>query len=318
VIRQSASTAPSYLKPRQADALGKFVRLIEELSTLKDHCIVEILRHVLERTDYFGLKAPKRKSRGRAAAGDDRAANDVVPADSDSAESVAPDAIDERRENVEELITAAHQFDLANPGGTLDQFLSESVLATDLDEWDESRSAVSLMTLHAAKGLEFPAVFIVAVEQNILPHSRSKNDSNEVEEERRLLFVGMTRAKEELYLSHVERREFRGQTATAIPSQFLMELPSSAASEPRVARPRAPAARGRLMTGAELAGESSGLVAERCDLAQGMLVRHPIYGLGRVTELSGYGPGRKATIRFTVGDSRTFVLNRSKLSPVKV
>ena len=231
--------------------------------------------------------------------------------------------LDERRANVEELITAAHQYDVANPGGDLGQFLTESVLATDLDAWDPERAAVSLMTLHAAKGLEFPVVYIVAVEHGILPHQRSIDDpDDDLEEERRLLFVGMTRAKEELYLSYVCKRDYRGQSRLAIPSQFLTELaPEARGSREAVVdsmterKPLATTA--RLVTAAELAGESASPPARVGSFHEGMLVRHSHYGLGRITTLSGSGAMRKATVRFTTGDSRTFVIAKAILHPVK-
>src|SRR5262249_45926128 len=101
-------------------------------------------------------------------------------------------------------------------------------LASDVDGWDDQQDCVSVMTLHAAKGLEFPVVYMVAVEQGLLPHERSLAYEEEVEEERRLCFVGMTRAKEELNLCHARLREFRGQRLYAVPSMFLGELPADA------------------------------------------------------------------------------------------
>ncbi len=107
----------------------------------------------------------------------------------------------ERLANIEELITAAKQFAAEEVGRTIGDFLENITLASDLDSWDERQDCVSIMTMHAAKGLEFPVVYMVAVEQGLLPHERSLGRNEEVEEERRLAFVGMTRAKEELYLS---------------------------------------------------------------------------------------------------------------------
>ena len=111
------------------------------------------------------------------------------------------------------------------PARTIGDFLENITLASDVDGWDEQQDCVSVMTMHAAKGLEFPVVYMVAVEQGILPHERSLGRDEEVEEERRLAFVGMTRAKEELYLCHARMREFRGKTLYAVPSMFLDELP---------------------------------------------------------------------------------------------
>jgi len=132
----------------------------------------------------------------------------------------------ERLANVEELLTDAREFDMRHPGdGQLEQFLEETALVADTDAWETESDKVSLMTMHAAKGLEFPIVFIVACEQGLLPHERSMQDEEKVEEERRLLFVGITRAQQELQLSYAQYRMFRGVLAPAIPSPFLMELP---------------------------------------------------------------------------------------------
>jgi DNA helicase-2/ATP-dependent DNA helicase PcrA len=132
----------------------------------------------------------------------------------------------ERLANVEEFISVTRQFDLRHPdGGTIEQFLEEVALASDPDRWDETDDCVALMTLHAAKGLEFPVVYIVGLEQGLLPYEDSWRDVEELEEERRLLFVGITRAREEVTLTRAVFREFRGQRRLTIPSPFLLELP---------------------------------------------------------------------------------------------
>jgi DNA helicase-2/ATP-dependent DNA helicase PcrA len=154
----------------------------------------------------------------------------------------------ERLENIEELLTVAHEFDerettpappqegnnsVAPPReenySPLEEFLEQAALVSDVDALDQETDRVSLMTLHAAKGLEFPVVYIVAIEDGILPHERSTHELMQLEEERRLFFVGITRAEEELRLSRAERRDFRGSYAmTAILSRFLFELPNDA------------------------------------------------------------------------------------------
>ena len=131
----------------------------------------------------------------------------------------------DRLANIEELITAARQFAAEDRSRTIGDFLENITLASDVDWWNEKQDCVSVMTMHSAKGLEFPVVYLTAVEQGLLPHERSLGREDEVEEERRLAFVGMTRAKEELYLCHARMREFRGQTLYAVPSMFLDELP---------------------------------------------------------------------------------------------
>ncbi len=131
-----------------------------------------------------------------------------------------------RLANIEELLTDARQVDEQNPGGgKLEEYLERSWLVNDTDNWDAQTDKATLMTLHAAKGLEFPVVFIVAVEDGVLPHERVGQHPDELEEERRLAFVGITRAKEELQLSYAVTRDFRGVRRRTIPSSFLMEMP---------------------------------------------------------------------------------------------
>ncbi len=137
----------------------------------------------------------------------------------------------ERLANIEELITAAHQFHAEDNSRTIGDFIENITLASDVDGWDEKQDCVAVMTLHAAKGLEFPVVYMLAMEQGILPHERSIMRNEELEEERRLAFVGMTRAEEELYLCYARMREFRGQTLYAVPSMFLEELPREGVDE---------------------------------------------------------------------------------------
>ncbi|HEY3393859.1 MAG TPA: UvrD-helicase domain-containing protein [Lacipirellulaceae bacterium] len=131
-----------------------------------------------------------------------------------------------RLANIEELLTDARQFDEQNPGdGRLEEYLERTWLVNETDNWDAETDKATLMTLHAAKGLEFPVVFIVAVEDGVLPHERVGQHPDELEEERRLAFVGITRAKEELQLSYAVTRDYRGVRRRTIPSSFLMEMP---------------------------------------------------------------------------------------------
>ncbi|MFO7904395.1 MAG: 3'-5' exonuclease [Pirellulaceae bacterium] len=133
---------------------------------------------------------------------------------------------EERLENLDELLTDAREFDESHPEeGGLEAYLEQTSLVADVDDWDTENNCVSMMTLHAAKGLEFPVVFVVGLEEDMLPHLRSKEDPNQVEEERRLLFVGMTRAKEELHLGAAQQRTIRGKVDVRVTSRFLMELP---------------------------------------------------------------------------------------------
>jgi DNA helicase-2/ATP-dependent DNA helicase PcrA len=248
---------------------------------------------------------------------------------------------EDRLANLDELISAAREFDREHPGGTVVDFLEDISLASAVDRWKDDSGSVTLMTLHAAKGLEFPVAFIVGLEQGILPHSRANESDDELEEERRLLFVGITRAERELYLSHCRIREFRGQRQSTIPSCFLAELHEDAmmirdltggetpmsSPPPWRDRPEWPKSKGklsefRLMTAADLAGAGPNLSPTPssdvlCDFQPGVSVMHPQYGIGRIIAIDGAGPNRKGRVAFTLGGERTFILAKSPLKPVK-
>lgn len=186
------------LGKRAATALQKFARLIDDASSGNSDGVAGLLNSIIARTGY---------SEGWSEGHDER---DL-----------------QRLANVEELVTAAAQYDAQNPDdGSLEGFLEGASLVADVDAVDEHAGKVTLMTLHAAKGLEFPVVFVVAVEQGLLPHERSLQDNSphELEEERRLLFVGMTRAQERLFLTQTETRTIRGKKLSTIPSPFLREM----------------------------------------------------------------------------------------------
>ncbi len=129
-----------------------------------------------------------------------------------------------RLENLEELIAAAEEFQHARESATPEEFLDTVALLSDVDEWSAERGAVTLMTLHSAKGLEFPVVFLTGMEEGVFPHVKSMDDPEELEEERRLCYVGLTRAKRQLYLSYALHRRLHGY-GLGEPSRFLLEIP---------------------------------------------------------------------------------------------
>ncbi len=142
--------------------------------------------------------------------------------------SSTSDPEDEARlENIEELVVGVTTFEYRNPGATLEDFLEEVSLLTDVDRWDPNADAITLMTLHSAKGLEFPVVFIAGLEDGLLPLIRSGEgeDLGQLEEERRLMYVGMTRAKKHLYLTYSRYRKRYNSPTFSIPSRFLKEIP---------------------------------------------------------------------------------------------
>ena len=138
----------------------------------------------------------------------------------------------ERWENILELRTVAQQYRDLSPRESLAAFLESVALVSDVDGYDEKLDRVTLITLHQAKGLEFPVVLIVGVEENLLPHMRSMDDPDQLEEERRLFYVGITRAKNRLYLLHAFRRTFMGQSTVNPPSRFLEDIPKHLITTP--------------------------------------------------------------------------------------
>lgn len=147
-----------------------------------------------------------------------------------------------RLENIQEFINVAREFEKDFEDetglGELGEFLSQVALVSDVDELDENSESVTLMTLHAAKGLEFPVVFLAGLEENIFPHSRAQNSNSEMEEERRLMYVGVTRAEERLFLSYAKRRQVWGEFKYFNPSRFLDEIPAKLVEENRTREPQ--------------------------------------------------------------------------------
>ena len=171
-----------------------------------------------------------------------------------------------RIENLKELRTVTRRFEEEHPGAGLDEFLAHVALMSDVDAYDDRTPAVTLMTLHAAKGLEFPVVFLVGLEEGVLPHARSTFESADLEEERRLCYVGVTRAREQLYLTCARLRILYGQVAQNEVSRFVEEIPAELRLDvsrqwlAELARREA-----RLLVGAGLPGAGSGSSGGRGD-----------------------------------------------------
>ncbi len=241
----------------------------------------------------------------------------------------------DRAQNVEELIAAAAEFDpstaleaedIEEVGelSELDLFLQKISLVAEVDNLDPEADAVTLMTLHNAKGLEFPVVIIGGLEEGLLPLSRSYDTLEELEEERRLFYVGITRAQRKLYLTHAVTRRRAGDRLISSPSSFLRPLPEELVigleteryAERATSRRRAMEAEGWLGRGerARLPGEltydytDSQETAVMPALTEGSRVRHPRFGTGTVTRLDGHGIDLKAVIDFeSVGTKKVMV-----------
>ena len=222
-----------------------------------------------------------------------------------------------RVENLEELIIAAGQFEFdAEETGhrhPMTAFLSQAALEAGEEQSEASNDQVSLMTLHAAKGLEFPVVFLCGMEEGLFPHSRSTDDPRKLEEERRLCYVGMTRAKQKLVMSYAESRRWHGTERYSTPSRFLRELPAERVEEVRV--------RGTVLRpGTRFRSEPPSGAASRHDesgaLRLGQRVEHPKFGEGVVLTCEGQGAHARVQVNFERTGSKWLVVAFANLVPV--
>ncbi len=185
--------------PKTANAVREFVCMIKkQTENLEKMYLSEFLSSLIEESGYV---------------------NELAEEGTDEAKS--------RIENIREFISVARDFENSESQGDLGEFLTQLSLVSDIDNLEEESQSVTLMTLHSAKGLEFPVVFLAGLEEGIFPHARALNSSFEMEEERRLMYVGVTRAKESLYLSYAKKRLIYGDYKYYTPSRFLGEIPQS-------------------------------------------------------------------------------------------
>ncbi len=215
----------------------------------------------------------------------------------------------DREANVDELLAHAEQYDLQQPQGGLRGFLEDVALVSEVDDLEQGDERVTLMTLHAAKGLEFRAVFIAGCEEELLPHFRAlaEGDSEQgLEEERRLFYVGMTRARERLFLSHAAHRMHFGQGSSRVPSRFLEELPEDAVQ-------------GYEQPGAEpdLGAFEAAPKSTYAALRVGDRVRHGEFGNGTVETLQGSGINARASVHFPRLGTKTLLLEYARLEVLR-
>ncbi len=199
------------------------------------------------------------------------------------------DEATDRVQNVQELYNAALQFQEENEDVTLQAFLQSTALSSDLDNLKEGQTAVSLMTLHSSKGLEFPVVFLVGLEQGLFPGYRSLSDPASLEEERRLCYVGITRAQERLYLSFARERRLYGSREPAMRSQFLDELPEELLAQQRKS----------YQTYTKSASTTRGQQQTKHNWQVGDRVLHKTFGIGEITHVFGEGNKVSVAIKFS-------------------
>jgi DNA helicase-2/ATP-dependent DNA helicase PcrA len=237
-----------------------------------------------------------------------------------------------RIENLAELVSAAREYEGREQEPSLRGFVDRLSLLSDVDEEEGSRDArIWLMTLHSAKGLEFPTVILAGLEEGLFPHSRSREDEEELEEERRLCYVGMTRARRNLILSGAARRRVFGEYKSSEPSRFIDEIP------PELIERQAPATNSyqghfphyEFRTNPYGRGHRGGTAREPAPayayededqttgmaLRPGMQVRHPQFGLGSVISVEALEDDTKLVVRFTAVGQKTLRARFARLEP---
>ena len=282
--RAAGAIASDDLNGRAANAVTAFMSLIErmarEIDGLALHDKVDHVIHLSTLIDFF------KKDKGEKG--------------------------ETRVENLAELVSAAKSFetDPADDMAPLDAFLAHAALEAGEDQADAWEDCVQLMTMHSAKGLEFPLVFICGMEDGLFPHQRSVADPRGLEEERRLCYVGITRAMRSLYITHAEQRRLHGMDAFSQPSRFIAEIPDEYVEEVRprvqVARPLRSPGSGRRRTAAADAGNELGI-------RLGQQVRHKKFGDGVILNYEGQGAHARVEVNFEDAGTKWLVLSYANL-----
>ena len=278
------------IKGKTKEKLEEFGILIFTLvAEMEDRTVLDILESILDRTGYLAQLEESTDPQDQA-----------------------------RAENIGELLSVAKDFQDTNPSGTVEDFLEQVALVNDVDSFEQEESKVTLMTLHAAKGLEFPIVFLGGLEEGLFPHSRTLMNPEEVEEERRLAYVGITRAEKELYISNATTRTVFGRTSGYLPSRFIDEIPEELVDGLRAKRkvpddikrhvPQHMSVTSRPVTKPIVRNE---VIA---DWKIGDTAIHSKWGNGKVINVAGEGAGVKLTIEFPTQGVRVVM---AKFAPVK-
>ena len=278
------------IKGKTKEKLEEFGILIFTLvSEMEDKTVLDILESILDRTGYLAQLEESTDPQDQA-----------------------------RAENIGELLSVAKDFQDTNPSGTVEDFLEQVALVNDVDSFEQEEAKVTLMTLHAAKGLEFPIVFLCGLEEGLFPHSRTLMNPEEIEEERRLAYVGITRAEKELYISNATTRTVFGRTSSYLPSRFIDEIPEELVDGLRAKRkvpddikrhvPQHMSVTSRPVTKPIVRNE---VIA---DWKVGDTAIHSKWGNGKVINVTGEGAGMKLTIEFSTQGVRVVM---AKFAPVK-
>lgn len=229
-----------------------------------------------------------------------------------------------RKENVGEFLSVAKDYMDSNPDGNLQDFLENVALVSDVDDFESSESKVTLMTLHAAKGLEFPVVFLTGLDEGLFPHSRTLLDPAQVEEERRLAYVGITRAERQLYVTNAITRTMYGRISAYMPSRFLAEIPPQLMEDyhrkSAMPQSRTTAVPGKQRVSILTKPVASSLPKKHAvtdTFAKGDKVRHKIWGIGTVLDVIGEGPNMQMKIQFPTKGVRQVVVKYAPLEKIQ-
>lgn len=229
-----------------------------------------------------------------------------------------------RKENVGEFLSVAKDYMDSNPEGNLQDFLENVALVSDVDDFESSDSKVTLMTLHAAKGLEFPVVFLTGLDEGLFPHSRTLMDPAQVEEERRLAYVGITRAERQLYVTNAVTRTMYGRISAYMPSRFLPEIPPQFMEDyhrkSAMPQSRTTAVPGKQRVSILTKPVASSLPKKHAvtdTFTKGDKVRHKIWGIGTVLDVIGEGPNMQMKIQFPTKGVRQVVVKYAPLEKVQ-
>ena len=278
---------------RTATRLREFLDMLGELEHFAERPVDEILSEVLERSGYMKALVMQEN----------------------------PDA-EVRIDNLRELISSAEDFHTANAEvrdeerSELELYLDQVALISDLDNYEHKPQSVSLMTAHSSKGLEYAVVFLVGMEEGIFPHASSSYDDEGLEEERRLCYVGMTRAMEQLFMTCARERRRFGSSSFQSPSRFLREVPEELMDvQTSPGAPRRP--RGSRRRAADSGHLDHSYAQETYDdgIQPGMRVRHSVFGLGTIDAVIGEGLDQKLKIRFDRAGIKTVMVRYANLEP---
>ncbi len=280
------------LTPRAAKAVQGFIDLVEELAaTCAAVELYEKVEHVIHQSGLFEHCGKDKSERGEA-----------------------------RQDNLKELVTAARSFrtdeqgeqDEAMEMSELDAFLSHAVLESGEQQGEAWEDCVQLMTLHSAKGLEFPLVFLVGLEEGLFPHQMSLEEEGRLEEERRLAYVGITRARQQLVICHAESRRLYGKENLCMPSRFLGEIPAKYTREVRPKPQVSSHYSGGKFSSANYY-DAAGEAAAASGLYIGQAVVHGVFGEGIVTACEGQGSHARVQVNFASEGSKWLVLAYANL-----